>query len=118
MSDRLRIVLILLLFVFAVFLARQIHKKKVDIRYVLPWFLLILVLGGLVIFPQVVEFITSLVGIVLPINMLFLCGLIFSLTIIYSLTITVSKMNSEIKELSQKIGLLEKKIRETDDGNK
>jgi hypothetical protein len=114
---RLRIILIVLLIIFALFLIRQVTKKKVDIRYTLPWFLLVIALGILAIFPEVLSFITALVGITLPINLLFLSGLILALAIIYLLTIMVSRMNSEIKTLSQKVALLEKKLKDMDKGS-
>ena len=117
MSMRLRIILIILLIILALFLIRQVTKKKVDIRYTLPWFLLVIALGVLAVFPEVLSFLTALVGITLPINLLFLSGLIISLAIIYSLTITISKMNSEIRNLSQKVALLEKKFRDMDKGS-
>ncbi len=117
MSMRLRIILIVLLILFALFLIREVTKKKVDIRYALPWFLLVVALGVLAIFPEVLSFITALVGITLPINLLFLSGLLLALAIIYSLTNMVSKMNSEIRSLSQKVALLEKKIRDMDKGS-
>ena len=111
MSLRLRVLLIILLVVCALVLVRQAKRNKVDIRYILSWMLLIFVLAILVFFPGLLGFITGVFGFALPINFLFLCGIIFTLVIIYTQTIAISKLNMEIKDLSQKIALLDRQER-------
>ncbi len=113
MSNRLRISIILLLLICAFLLVRQAKKKKVDIRYILSWMLLIFVLFILTLLPNTLEILTLALGITLPINMLFFFGSVLMLVIIYSLTISVTKLNDEVKELAQKLAIIEKKTRDT-----
>lgn len=105
MSVRLTVSLYILVFLLFIYLVYKIRSKKVDIRYILPWLVLDLILFLAVAFPDVVKGICNLLGIQTPSNMVFFFGIIFLLFIVFSLTITVSKLNCEIKELTQRIAL-------------
>lgn len=63
------------------------------------------------IFPGLLNWLSSAMGIELPINMIFFLGFIFTLLIIYRLTEAISKMSREITELTQKVAMLEKEER-------
>ncbi len=104
---RLRISLYVLVFLLFVYLVHKIHAKKVDIRYVLPWFVLDFVLFLAVTFPNTIRSICDFLGIQTVSNMVFFFGIIFLLFIVFSLTLTVSRLNNDIKELTQRIALYE-----------
>lgn len=107
MSIRLTVSLYVLVFLLFIYLIHKIRARKVDIRYILPWFALDFLLLLAVSFPGVVRCICTFLGIQTVSNMVFFLGIIFLLFIVFSLTLTVSKLNSEIKELTQKIALNE-----------
>lgn len=107
MSIRLIVSLYILVFLLFVYLIHKIRAKKVDIRYILPWLVLDFILFLAVTFPGAVKWICRMLGIQTPSNMVFFFGIIFLLFIVFSLTITVSNLNSEIKELTQRIALNE-----------
>ena len=110
MTVQLRIILfILILLTFALFVD-QIKQKKLKLQYTLTWRILLLFVLFVTAFPGVLGFVANLMGIALPINMIFFFGFIFTLMIIYRLTMAVSKQSEEIKFLTQKVALLEKKI--------
>ena len=52
--------------------------------------------------------VSEIVGIAVPINMVFFLGFCFLLLIVFELTQVISKMSEHIKYLAQKIALLEK----------
>ncbi len=104
---RLSISLYVLVILLFIYLIHKIHSKKVDIRYILPWLVLDFVLFLAVTFPKAIRWICSLLGIQTASNMVFFFGIIFLLFIVFSLTITVSKLNNEVKELTQRIALYE-----------
>ena len=79
-------------------------------QYSLSWLILLIVLFIVTIFPEVLEIVSRTVGIELPINMVFFLGFVFILMIIYNLTSAISRMSNEIKDLTQRLALLEKKI--------
>ncbi len=108
MSIRLQIILLIVLLIVLFVLIHQVKRKRLDLKYTLSWFVLVLVLIILTCFPKLLLIITEFLGITTPINMIFFCGFCFSLVIIYTLTIAVSKMADNIRCLTQKVALLEK----------
>ena len=110
MTVQLRIILfILILLTFALFVD-QIKQKKLKLQYTLTWMLLLLFILIVAVFPEILGFVANIMGIALPINMIFFFGFLFTLVIIYRLTMAVSKQSEEIKFLTQKVALLEKEI--------
>ena len=107
LSLKFRILLLAAFCLLLVWLVLQIKKRRLDLRYTLSWLLLDVSLIILTVFPSLLSKISRGLGIYSPVNMIFFCGFGFSLIIIYTLTAAVSKMNEEIKRLSQKISLLE-----------
>lgn len=112
MSGQLRIILIILiLLTFALFIS-QVKQKKLKLQYTLTWLALLTVLLIIIVFPQILSLLTQLMGIQLPINLVFFLGFILTLVIIYRLTVAVSKQSEHIKDLTQKVALMEKEINE------
>ena len=62
-------------------------------------------------FPQLLELFTRTLGVQLPSNMVFFLGFCFSLLIIYSLTRYISQQSEQIKELTQKVALIDKEVK-------
>ena len=90
MSTRLHI-LLLIAVLFTLFeVIKRVRGKNLLLQYTLTW-------------------LTLLVGVALPINMVFFLGFCFLLLIVFELTQAVSKMSVQIKDLTQKIALLDKK---------
>ena len=112
---QLRIILILLILLTGAFVVGQIKKRNLELRYTLSWLSLLIVLLLITAFPGMLNWITAIFGIELPINMVFFLGFVFTLLIVYRLTEAVSKMSREITELTQKVALIDKK-NETKDG--
>ncbi|MCI8299133.1 MAG: DUF2304 domain-containing protein [Lachnospiraceae bacterium] len=108
MSIRLQVILLVLLIFILIGMVTQIKRKKLDLKYTLSWFALIIALIVLTCFPKLLIVIADFLGITTPINMIFFCGFCFSLIIIYTLTVAISKMSDNIRSLTQKIALLEK----------
>ena len=61
-------------------------------------------------FPQLSKWLSHLLGISQPVNMLFFAGFCFTLPIIFSLSATVSKMSEKIKRLTQELALMNEKL--------
>lgn len=112
MTLRLQIFSIVLLLVVLVLLFRQVHKKKIELRYVLPWIVLVIGMLVLVVFPIILYSLTDLLGILTPSNMLLFCGLVLALMIIYGLSVAVSKMTDNLRAMAQKIAMLEERLKE------
>lgn len=112
MTIQLRIMLICALFITTILLVAQIKRRKIELQYSISWMFLLFVLLIVCIFPAILDVLSHVLGIELAINMVFFLGFIFTLLIIYSLTKAVSKMSKEITELTQKVALMDKKMKE------
>lgn len=117
MTLQLRIIIFILLILALVLFFHRIKNQKLALQYSLSWLMLIVILFIVVLFPKSLNVITEVLGIELPINMVFFLGFVFTLLIIYDLTVAVSKMSNEIKDLTQKIALMEKQLHDDEKGN-
>lgn len=91
-------------------IANMVRKEALDIKYALSW----LTVGALVlvldIFPGLMQSLVHLLGIEIPVNMMFFFGFCFTLFLTFTLTVKVSRQEEQIKRLTQETGLLEEKV--------
>ena len=100
------IVLCILAFIYLVF---KMKTRSIDVKYTMPWLFLDLIMLLMAIFPNVVDRICRWLGIKTASNAVFFAALLFLLAIVYVMSRTISRLNNEIRELSQKIALIEDK---------
>lgn len=112
MGAHLKIFLLVCLLLVFVFVMNEIKKKKLVLQYTLSWLFLIVGLAVVILIPEVLNIISSLIGIAVPVNTIFFLGFLFALIIIFNLTSAVSKMSVEITRLTQELALLKKKAEE------
>ena len=112
MQRHLQVFLLIILAITLIVLINQIRQKKLELEYTLTWLILMLVLFIFVLFPGLQNWLSHLMGIAVPVNMIFFLGFCFALIIMFRLTKAVSKMSVENKRLTQRIALLEKTIEE------
>ncbi len=112
MTLKLQIILAVALLLVFILLVNQVRKEKLDLKYALPWMTLLVGLLIIDMFPGITEWLAGVMGITLPINMLMLLGLAFSVTIIFFLTSMMSKEIDKQKQLAQELGLLRKRVAE------
>ena len=110
MTIQLRIILIILILLSLLLFFHRIKGQKLALQYSLSWLILLAVLLLVTIFPDILTILAHAAGIELPINMVFFLGFVFILLIIYNLTSAISRMANEIKDLTQRLALLEKKL--------
>lgn len=110
MSLRLQIIVGVLLAASLLVIGNMVRKRRLELKYALIWFLV----GGVVlvfdIFPQMLSSLSGLMGVELPINMLFFMGFVFSLLIIFALTVSVSNLSERVKRMAQEMALLEEEL--------
>ena len=87
-----------------------LRHRKINLKYTLLWLLSAFILLIITIFPQIIYFLSELIGVQIPINLVFIFTGMFLILIILSLTVIVSKLNKKITELTQSIALLEKRV--------
>lgn len=108
MSLNLKILSALFCLIIIFIVLYFVRKNKIIVKYSFIWltssgFLLILIL-----FPQLLEFMTKLIGIQVASNMVFSIILALLVFITISLTIIVSSQTKKIRLLIQEVSMLKK----------
>lgn len=112
MSIRSQIIIMLAVAAALIVLACMVKRRTISLRYALPWTLLAIGVTVLTCFPGLTERLTNLLGVSLPVNMIFFMGFCFSLVIIFSLSLAVSRLSKRVKDLAQHQALLERTMQE------
>ena len=115
-------ILVAILAIFAcVYITRLLRTKRIELKYVLLWYLVLIMLLILDLVPGALNGLTALLDFQLPVNMMFFAGFIFVLLILFSHTVILSELSKRNERLTQMVGLLdqrgtelEKRLGETD----
>ncbi|HHV10262.1 MAG TPA: DUF2304 domain-containing protein [Clostridiales bacterium] len=112
MSIRLEFSLLIGIFFFLAIIISLLKKKKLNLKYTLVWLLAVVGMLFAALCPSLIGKIANFIGIVTPINFVFMLEGVFVLFIILSLTVIVSHQNERIYRLVQTLAILEKRVRE------
>ena len=88
----------------------MIRKEKLQLKYSLLWILMSIGIFIMCVIPRSIDIIAGIMGVVTPINALFFLGLVAVLAICFSLTVAQSRNAKKVKELAQRVAILEKKV--------
>lgn len=110
--SNLRFVLIVGVISYFVIILMFLKQKALSLKYTLLWLLAGVVLGIMVIWPELLTIFIHLLGIVDNMNGLFILCIAFIVMILMSLTSIVSRQAEKIKNLTQTISKMEKRIRD------
>jgi Uncharacterized conserved protein (DUF2304). len=108
----LRLFLSIGILIFFILIILFLKRKALSLKYTLLWILAGIMMGVLVIFPQVMRLVIGIIGIKSVMNGLFTLSIFFMLILLMSITSIVSKQSNQIKILAQNIAFLEKRVRE------
>ena len=108
----LRITLIIAVVCYFVIILYFLKNRALNLKYTLLWLLAGVVMGLLVVFPEMLVRIIRVLGITDNMNGLFIICIGFMLMILMALTSIASRQNSKIRSLIKEIGILDKRIRE------
>ena len=111
MDTKLQLVSIIGTLLFAGILLYYLVTKKLHLKYCLIWILAIIAMLISAIFPDMIKWLASQVGIKTPSNLIFVVYGLFMLLIVLTLTAIVSHMNIRIFRLVQYQAILEERIR-------
>ena len=111
MNTRLKVFLFVICALVFLFLLLKLRSRRAEIKYVLPWLFLDLILAVVTAFPGILNFFCALFGIETPSNMLFFFALILLSAVVFSLTLAPSRQNAQIRELTQRLALREERER-------
>ena len=112
MTVRLQVVIVAAILVVLATLVNMIRRKSLELKYALPWMLVMAVLFVFACAPQLLNVVSQFLGIYAPVNMIFFLGFCFSLLIIFSLTVALSRLSNSVRTLDQIVALNEKRLEE------
>lgn len=108
----LRTTLICAVLIYFIVILKFLKDKSLSLKYTLLWLFSGLVMGILVVFPELLSKIIAVLGIQSNMNGLFIFGIAFLMMIMMSITSIVSRQNKKIRILIQENAILEKRVRE------
>lgn len=108
----LRVTLIIAVICYFVIILYFLKQRALNLKYTLLWLLSGVVLGILVIYPELLSYIIHMLGIEDNMNGLFIICIAFMLMIMMALTSIASRQNAKIRHLVQEIAIQDKRIRE------
>jgi hypothetical protein len=92
-----------------------LKQRALNLKYTLLWLLAGVVMGILVIVPELLTAIIHVFGIQDNMNGLFIFCIGFILMILLSLTSIASRQNRKVRTLTQELAILDKRVRELED---
>lgn len=112
---RLRTALLAAIILFFVIVLYFLKRRRLTLKYSLLWLLTGTVMLVLVAFPELMMFLSRLIGTQSIMNTLYLLILAFVIILLMMLTSIVSGQTERIRRLAQSNALLEKRIRELEE---
>ena len=112
MTTEIRIIIALLVLLGLAVIFKYIKNGRLELKYALSWLFAGLMVLIFDLSPGLMEKMTDLLGITLPINMVFFMGFVFVLLIMFTLTVVISITATTTKRLVQENALLKKRVEE------
>ncbi len=109
MNSILRIILLCFCLIWIIVLFRLIRKNKLPVKYSIIWFIPLIIILLLVLFPSLITFMTKSLGMVSSANMII--GIILTLLMIITLCLTliIANLKRRITILVQEVSMLKEK---------
>lgn len=111
MSFTLRILLLVLSFVSALWILSKIRRLKVKMEDAIFWIFFAIILCLLGLFPDITYWLTGKAGMMSPANLIFLIVIILLLEKVFTLTIIVSQLEDKISVLSAEVAIRDHALR-------
>ncbi len=96
----------------SIFIVEMVRRKKLREEYSWLWLLTSLGIIVLVIWYDLLVFITEMIGAVLPTTTLFVFGLLFLLLIALHYSVKISSLTDQVRKLAQKLSILQSELDE------
>ena len=105
-TTKLQVILLVSSFLFLFIVINLIRKESLELKYSLTWLISGFSFLVLPLFPNILIYVSSMFGIVNPVNTLFLIGNIFLISIVFSFTVALSRNSARVRNLTQEVAFL------------
>ena len=112
MSLILRIFLIVFSFLTIFYIIRKIRKAKLRIDVSIFWLVFAILLLILSIFPGIAVWLAKVMGVISPVNLIYLFMIFILLIYSFSITLKVSELENKINELTEEIAIKERMLKD------
>lgn len=113
----LQVTLSIAVICYFIIILYYLKRKMLELKYTLIWLLAGLVMGIMIYFPELLVRFVRLLGIESNMNGLYVLCIAFIMMILMTLTSIVSRQQLKIRILIQELSMMEKRIRELEDGS-
>ena len=117
LPSTLRITLIIAVVCYFIIILYFLKQRALNLKYTLLWLLSGVVMGILVVFPELLVSIIRIFGIQDNMNGLFIFCIGFIIMILLSLTSIATRLNVKVRTLTQELAILDKRIRDLEEKN-
>lgn len=112
----LQITLSIAVVCYFIIILYYLKKRMLELKYTLLWLIAGVVMGIMIFFPQILVWFVRHLGIESNMNGLFVLCFMFIIAILMAVTSIVSRQQMKIRILIQEISMMEKRIRELENG--
>lgn len=112
----LQITLSIAVICYFLILLYYLKRKMLELKYTLVWFAAGVIMGIMIYSPELLVWFVGILGIESNMNGLFILCIAFIMMILMTLTSIVSRQQLKIRTLIQELSMMEKRIRELEDG--
>lgn len=88
-----------------IFIVETVRRRKLREEYAWLWVLIGAIILILALWPALLQLITGLLGIELPVNTVFFFGLMFMVFINLHFSVKISHLTNQVKRLTQELAL-------------
>ena len=110
METKLKVLLILIMILFIIYIFKHIKKSNLSTKHALIWIIPDIIVIICIIFIESLFKFTNFIGFEKVSNMMFFIGFIIVLFICFALTNQLSIQNKKIINLVQELGIIKNKI--------
>ncbi len=111
MSLNLRISILIFVILLIIIIFLILRKGKLSIKYAILWLMACFLMLLLILFPGILNFISTKMGFEVQSNFVFSIFIVMLLLINLSITIIVSKQKEKINLLIREVSMLKKQIK-------
>ena len=113
MSLFTQIFVALIIVVFLCYVVSKLRREQIEFKYALVWLISGIMILILAVFPGILSWMASSLGVGLPLNLVFFLGIIINLIISFALTVTYSKLKNMIYKVTQMNAILDNELSKT-----
>lgn len=118
MTINLKIALIVITLIYVFLLLKEIKNKRLKLSFAIFWIISGILLVIAIMTPNLIEYLTKILGFEVPANMLFCITIFIAFYLIFNLTIKLSKEYQNNVLLIQEISLLKNRVEKLEKENK